>query len=189
MILDIDQIMAELSDVAPVAIVQSPSYSRLAWIAAMVFAVVAIVAIAFQFRSVPTSREMRLDITARAMRYPAQFALSPDGPSVVYIASTEGTQRLWLRRLDRVEAQPLAGTEGGGLPFWAPDSRSIGFVASNRLFTLDLDSGPPRLLTGAGLATGGAWNQDGVILFAPLSLSGPLFRIPASGGEAVPVTK
>ena len=189
LILDIDQIMAELSNVAPVAIVQSPSYPRVAWIAAMVFAVVAIVAIAFQFRSAPTSPEMRLDITARAMRYPAQFALSPDGLSVVYSASTEGTQRLWLRRLDRVEAQPLAGTEGGGLPFWAPDSRSIGFVASNRLFTLDLDSGPPRLLTGAGLATGGAWNQDGVILFAPLSLSGPLFRIPASGGEAVPVTK
>src|SRR6516225_2363683 len=51
LILDIDHIMAELSDVAPVAIVQSSSYPRLAWIAAMVFAVVAIVAIAFQFRS------------------------------------------------------------------------------------------------------------------------------------------
>jgi eukaryotic-like serine/threonine-protein kinase len=187
-ILDIDQIAAEPSEVSSAPVAQSHLRARLAWIAATVFALVAIVAVALQFRSVPAQPEMRLEITARAMRYPAQFAISPDGLSIVYSASTNGPQQLWLRRLDRVEAQPLMGTEGGGSPFWSPDSRAIGFFASNRLFRLDFDGGPPRPLTDAVLSTGGAWNQNGVIVFSR-SLVSPLFRIPSSGGEAVPVTK
>ncbi len=35
---------------------------------------------------------------------------------------------------------------------------------------------------------GGTWKSDGVILFSP-TLASPLFRVPASGGEAVAATK
>src|SRR5262245_23220035 len=35
---------------------------------------------------------------------------------------------------------------------------------------------------------GGAWSNDGTILFAPL-LEGPLRRIPASGGDSVEITQ
>jgi Tol biopolymer transport system component len=38
------------------------------------------------------------------------------------------------------------------------------------------------------LAQGGTWNAEGVILFAPTSGS-PLFRVSASGGDPVAVTK
>ncbi len=38
------------------------------------------------------------------------------------------------------------------------------------------------------VARGGAWSRDGVILFAPNS-NGPLFKIPANGGEATAVTR
>ncbi len=34
---------------------------------------------------------------------------------------------------------------------------------------------------------GGAWNADGVLLFAPTTV-GPLFRVAAAGGDAAPVT-
>jgi hypothetical protein len=49
----------------------------------------------------------------------------------VFVASAEGQQRLWLRPLDHIKAQPLVGTEGATYPFWSPDSRSIGFFADN----------------------------------------------------------
>ena len=46
---------------------------------------------------------------------PVSFALSPDGRQIVFVASGDGPSRLWLRRLDATEAQPLAGTEGASL--------------------------------------------------------------------------
>jgi hypothetical protein len=35
------------------------------------------------------------------------FALSPDGRQLVFIANAEGQQKLWIRPLDRTQAQPL----------------------------------------------------------------------------------
>ena len=40
-----------------------------------------------------------------------------------------GDDVLWVRRLDRVEATSLLGTEGAYSPFWSPDSESIAFFA------------------------------------------------------------
>ena len=116
----------------------------------------------------------------------ASFALSPDGRQIAFVASGDGTPRLWLRPLDKTTAQPLAGTEGASYPFWSPDSRSLGFFADNKLKRLDLSGGSPRTLTGA-FSRGGSWSPDGVILFTT-GRGRPLFRIPASGGEAVAVT-
>ncbi len=54
--------------------------------------------------------------------------VSPDGAHLVF-AVTDATGRtvLYLRALDSLAAQPLAGTDGGTLPFWSPNSREIGF--------------------------------------------------------------
>ena len=46
----------------------------------------------------------------------------------------------------------MAGTEGAAYPFWSADSRSIGFFASNRLYRLDINGGPPRLRFHGGAA-------------------------------------
>ncbi len=78
-------------------------------------------------------------------------------------------------------AQPLAGTERPGVSlFWSPDSRSIGFYATNQLKRIDLDTGLVRVLAGAPNYVGGTWNNEGTILFAP-SPSTPLMRIGAGG--------
>jgi Tol biopolymer transport system component len=92
-----------------------------------------------------------------------------------------------LRRLDATSAQPLAGTDGAGSPFWSPDSRSVGFFAGGKLKRLDIGGGSPQTLADA-VNRGGAWSPDGTILFARTTAS-PLFRISASGGEPVAVTK
>jgi Tol biopolymer transport system component len=131
--------------------------------------------------------ELRTDLVTPASDQPAAFALSPDGRQIVFVASGDGARRLWLRSLATTTTQPLAGTDGASAPFWAPDSRAVGFFADGQLKRLDLGGGAPRTLAPAPFARGGTWNADGVIVFAP-SFTGPLVRVPASGGAPVAVT-
>jgi eukaryotic-like serine/threonine-protein kinase len=87
-----------------------------------------------------------------------------------------------------VEGKTLSGTEGSGHAFWSPDSRSIAFFAGSKLKRIDIDGSAPYTLCDATLGRGGTWNSAGIILFAP-SLYTPLFKVPASGGTPVQVTK
>ncbi len=119
---------------------------------------------------------------------PISIAISPDGRRLVFVASSEGKSQLWLRPLESVTAQPLPGTEGASSPFWSPDSRSIGFFAEGKLRRIDIAGGLVQTVANAALARGGTWNGDGVILFSPAS-SSPLYRVSATGGEPVAVTR
>ncbi len=116
-------------------------------------------------------------------------AVSPDGSRLVFAARREdGIELLWVRPLDSAVATPLVGTEAASYPFWSPDGRSIGFFAAGKLKRVDAAGGPALSLCDASGARGGAWNPEGVILFAPQQASG-LFRVPAAGGVPVEVTK
>jgi serine/threonine protein kinase/Tol biopolymer transport system component len=163
--------------------------SMLAWIVATVAALAFVSIGILHFREKPeaTLPEMRVDITTPSTPAPLEFALSPDGRYIVFVASGDGAQRLWLRALDKTDAQPLAGTEGADYPFWSADSHSIGFTASGRLKRLDTAGGPPQTLASTSVVRGGAWNAEGMILFSPTL--GALARIAASGGEPVAVTR
>jgi eukaryotic-like serine/threonine-protein kinase len=114
----------------------SASGKRLAW---MAVAVVAVLAAALSIPAVRYLREtlppeMRVEISTPSTLQPLQFALLPDGRQIVFVASGDGRQRLWLRPLDKTEALPLAGTEGAEYPFWSADSRSLGFFAAGKLY-------------------------------------------------------
>jgi hypothetical protein len=54
------------------------------------------------------------------------IAISPNGRVIAFIAdnSNGGAKQLWVRPLDSLIAQPLAGTDGADTPFWSPDSRT-----------------------------------------------------------------
>ncbi|MGA9882862.1 MAG: protein kinase, partial [Candidatus Acidiferrales bacterium] len=113
--------------------------------------------------------------------------LSPDGRQMVFTAAgADGRQQLWLRALDSATAQPIAGTDGAGLPFWSPDGRSIGFFANGKLNRIDLSDGAIVSLADAESGEGGSWAPDGTIVFAP-DAGGVLARIPAAGGAAQPI--
>ncbi len=114
--------------------------------------------------------------------------LSPDGKRLAFIAkAADGRQMLWIQPLNSAVAQPLAGTEGANYPFWSPDSRYVAFFTSNDLSKIDADGGPPQTLCAASGGRGGAWNQDGAIVFSP-SATSPLMRVDAGGGAPVPIT-
>ena len=121
---------------------------------------------------------------------PYNFAVSPDGSRLAFVAlGPDGKTALWVRTLSAPGAQQqLNGTEGVNFPFWSPDNRQIGFFADARLKTVEIASGAVLTLCDARFTFGGTWNRDGTIVFAP-SLLGPLYRVPASGGEPVPATQ
>jgi eukaryotic-like serine/threonine-protein kinase len=131
--------------------------------------------------------ETRLDIVTPATTLPTDFALSPDGRQIAFVATdNDGVSKLWLRSLSTTTTQPLAGTEGAAKPFWSPDSRSIGFFAGNALQRIDTAGGAPQTLVPISLPAGGTWGADNTLLFA--TGVGPLRRVSATGGEATAVT-
>jgi Tol biopolymer transport system component len=132
--------------------------------------------------------EIRVEVNTASTADSTSFAISPDGRRLVFSASNEGKSQLWVRPLDLLAAQPLAGTDGATYPFWSPDSASVGFFADSQLKRIDIVGGTPQVLANAGAGRGGAWNRDGTILFAPLG-TGPLLKAPATVGEAVAGTR
>lgn len=119
----------------------------------------------------------------------SSFSISPDGARLAFVAfGPDGNDKLWVRALSSSNAQQINGTDGALLTFWSPDSRRIGFFANGKLNIVDLESGAVRILCEAPFGRcGGAWSRDGTIVFSP-SVTGPLYRIPDSGGIAVPAT-
>ena len=118
----------------------------------------------------------------------APVKISPDGQQIAFVAvSAEGKTLLWVRSLDTLVAQPLAGTEAASAPFWSPDSHTLGFFAVGKLKKIDVSDGPPITLCDAPDNRGGTWNRDGVIVFAPSNTSA-LQKVSASGGLPTPAT-
>ena len=166
--------------------------NRVAWTVAGVSLVIAALAVAAGLssaRAPGTTRraEMRVEVSM-----PGQFedgvAISPDGRTLVAGGLADGKWQLRMRPLDSLIARPLEGTEGAIYPFWSPDSKSIGFFAEGKLKRIDIAGGPAQTLANAREPRGGAWGPDGAILFAP-ALYGGLYRVPATGGEAMPQTQ
>ena len=114
------------------------------------------------------------------------IALSPDGRTAAFVASSSGKSGLWVRPLDGAAARLIAGTEGAACPFWSPNSKSVAFFAGGKLLRVDLAGGAPLAICDVAVARGGAWSSDGRILYAVLA--GGLFQVPASGGTPAPLT-
>src|SRR4051812_12032723 len=117
-----------------------------------------------------------------------RMQISPDGRRLAFVAADEsGRMQLWVRPLDGFAAQPLTGTTNAAAPFWAPDSRRIGFSADGKLKKVDTRDGTVTTICAGGLAPPATWNADDVILFSPIG--GGISRVAAEGGTPVPVTR
>ena len=125
----------------------------------------------------------------RFPRGSAEMAVSPDGSRVVFTAlSADGRRKLWLRRFDAVDSRPIDGSEEGMYPFWAPDSRTIGFFAHSKLKRIAETGGVPQDICDMTFGPrGGAWSRTGTILFG--AGGHPLMRVADTGGVATPITR
>jgi serine/threonine protein kinase/Tol biopolymer transport system component len=168
-------------------------HERLAWIAAAVFAVIALAAFWLSW-SQPVLEERRLEFkinppagTDFLLESGGGNAISPDGHSIAFVAVSSGGQKLWIRPLDSTRARELPGTENAQYPFWSPDSKSLGFFANGKLKRLDLAGGSPVTLAEAPNPRGGSWGSQGIVVFSPSAVSG-LWQVVESGGPARPLT-
>jgi serine/threonine protein kinase/dipeptidyl aminopeptidase/acylaminoacyl peptidase len=108
-------------------------------------------------------------------------AISTDGSRIVFVKS----DKMYLRRLDRFDAVPLTGSEGGNCPFFSPDGRWIGFFGGGKMKKMSVDGGPVFSIADAGNPRGGAWGAGGSIVFSPDAATG-LMKVGDGGG---PVTR
>jgi Tol biopolymer transport system component len=118
------------------------------------------------------------------------LTFSPDGRRLAFTARDEAGQlSLWVRDFDAMEARQLRGTEGVWSPFWSADGRFVAFGVDRMLKKVDAGGGslPETILESDSIVGLGAWNRDGTIVFGSRGL-GPLRRVSAAGGAAVPVT-
>lgn len=115
--------------------------------------------------------------------------IAPDGSALAFVAdSLDGKHMLWVRELSADTARALPSTEGATFPFWSPDGRTLGFFADGKLRTIDIDGGAPAAVCDAPQGRGGAWNKAGTIIFSP-GFQGPLYKVAATGGVPVQITK
>jgi serine/threonine-protein kinase len=115
------------------------------------------------------------------------MAFSPDGRALAFSAEREGRVQLYIRRLDQLDAMPIAGTEGASTPFFAPDGASLGFYAAGALRRVPVGGGPVVELCKTDLVFGASWSSKGQIVFA--NSRGGLWQVPAAGGTPAAVTK
>ena len=112
----------------------------------------------------------------------APLAISPDGTRLVYVAvEREGRTQLFMRPLDRFEATPLAGTEGGSAPFFSPDGRWVGFYAGGALQRVSVDGGGALEICDTSAVWSATWGADDAIVYATSASPGGLWRVQAAG--------
>jgi Tol biopolymer transport system component len=161
---------------------------RLFWLLAAAF--VTLLAVLLAARSLrrvpPPSQPFRSSLMLPEKMFVENMALSPDGRRLAFTAENRGV--LWIRALDAATAKPI--TVGGDAfsPFWSPDSRNVAFFSDGKLKKVDATGRTSQTICDADQGAGGAWAPDGTIVFAPTRIS-PLYRVSASGGQPVAVTK
>ena len=168
---------------------------------------------------VPVSPASRIALTLdfpNARPFRTAIALSPDGQSLVFVGArpegaappvaqpsdasqpaTTRARQLYLRRMDRLQAMPIPGTEGAESPFFSPDGQWVGFwqagadqggpSALGVLRKVPLAGGPIVTICRSALPAGISWSTNGRIVFANHA-GGGLWQVADAGGNPETLT-
>jgi Tol biopolymer transport system component len=117
------------------------------------------------------------------------FASNREGPWAVFVCNRSGSIS---RKID-----PLPEYTSVGAPRWSPDGRHIAYDSRagdhrQHVVVVDLETGGQQLLvSGPGDNFRPSWSGDGrwVYFSSTRGGSSQIWKIPATGGEAAPVTK
>ena len=113
------------------------------------------------------------------------FTISADGRRIVFFAAPGGNPQLFSRALDKLDVQPIPGTENAErIHALAPDSQWIAFVdnSDSLMKKVPITGGiPVTLCDPGGVVWNISWGAKGDIVFSTASYPG-LMRVSASGG-------
>lgn len=144
--------------------VAAPKPAWVAWGMVAIATLAAVILAFVHFRETPPAeRTLRYTLAPPEKTSIQNFAVSPDGRQLAFVAADEGKRQLWVRALDALQPQVLPGTDDAGFPFWSPDSRYIAFFAGGKLKKIAANGGPTQTLCDAPQGRGGTWNGDGGI--------------------------
>jgi serine/threonine protein kinase/Tol biopolymer transport system component len=178
--------------VAAPVVAHRRSHERIAWslaAAAVLVAAILTLVLARSYMNQPKPNVTRFLISPPPDVASWQYMrLSPDGRLLALIGvSKDGSQKIWLRPLDSVAAQPLPETEGATSVFWSPDSEYLGFFVAGSLKKVAISGGSPQTICDVAQVGGGSWNADGLIIFNSGRVS-PLSKVSEAGGTPSPLT-
>jgi len=114
---------------------------------------------------------------------------SRDGTRIAYAVAggQNSSAGIVLRMLDQFDGRVVSGTEGGAFPLFSPDGQWIAYsdLGQPKIKKIPVTGGTSIALCDGSLQWGGAWGDDGAIVFR-----GPkgLMRVPADGGAPEALT-
>jgi serine/threonine-protein kinase len=163
----------------------------LPWAVALV-AVVASVFLFFQSRAGSSSDDSvrRIEVSTPAgvelYTLTGGVGVSRDGSRIAFIGIVGPSRRVYVRPIDRFEAEPLRGTEAASwCCTFSDDGSSLAFVTTDgSLKKVSLADGLVTTIAASADRQGADWAADGSIVFVR---SGALWTTASSGGEPKPL--
>src|SRR5262249_16841996 len=115
------------------------------------------------------------------------LAVSPDGGTLV-MGEAGPYGRLWLKRRDQLDAEPITGAEVVSYPNFSPDGQWISFVDNNTIKKVRPGQGGITTIIDSvdGPFGGHTWLDDGSVVYAGPQLH-ELSRVSGSGGPRTTV--
>ena len=175
--------------VAAPLLARKKSRERLWWATALLL-VLGLAAAAMYWRRPQPGPSYRFQIPMTAATYEGGrlLALSPDGQSLLFLASPAGSTRtrLYLRRLDSMDVQAIEGSDDSSNGAFSPDGKTIVFISRSKLQSVSIAGGPAHTIATvppfSGLTVG-----NGVVVVG--QEEGPILRVSLATSKVEPITR
>ncbi len=165
----------------------------LPWVVAAIAIVIAIASWVLRSSEPAATETVRFSIDRgqleNYLHLAAPFAVSPDGRTIVYAATSDNGEQLFRRRVDELDGTPIPDSRSGRAPFFSPDGSQIGFFADGKLKRVALAGGRPTAICSVASTNGSAvWTDDDQIIFGLQAANAGLYKVSAAGGAPVRLT-